>query len=252
MMRKTLYAAVLILALSSGAIALTPCSTGTLAFYQANYTDPTTGCQIDDKVFYGFQSTLTPGGTATTGSVGITVDPISTAFNPGLSFTLSGFSVTSNQSLDLKLGFNVQVLPGGALIEDASLGIAGAAFTGTGLVSIGENVCAGAAFGNVGAGTNCPAGDQNLSLNVANPGPPATFFDMKFTQSTTACPGGLCSLVGVFKDVSVTGGSSGSASLSSFTQQFSEAQVPEVGSIFLLGTSLLITSITIRRKRAKS
>jgi hypothetical protein len=239
----------LVCMLCSAGFALVPCPTNSLAFYVGTFTTATTGCQIDDKVFYGFTDLLTAGGGASTGGVGIQVSPITTAFNPGLSYTLSGFSVGSLSSLDLKLGFDVATISGARVIEDASLGMAGASITGTGMVSIGENVCAGGVFSAPLAGTGCPAADQNLSLSVANPGPPATFFDMKFTSSTTACPGGLCNLVGVFKDVGVNGGSAGSASLSSFTQQFSE--VPETSSIVLLGTAFMLTSMVFRRKRAK-
>lgn len=246
-MRHIIVVGALVCMLCSAGFALVPCPTNSLAFYAVTFTTATTGCQIDDKVFYGFTDVLTAGGGASTGGVGIQVGPITTAFNPGLSYTLSGFSVGSNSSLDLALGFDVATISGAMVIEDASLGIGGAEFTGTGTVTIGENVCAGGVFST--SSTGCPAGDQNVSLNVANPGPPATFFDMKFTSSTAACPGGLCNLVGVFKDVSITGGSAGSASLSSFTQQFSE--VPETSSIVLLGTAFMLTSMVFRRKRAK-
>ena len=90
--------------------------------------------------------------------MGITVTPDTTALNPGVDFTLSGFSVTSGQSLDLKVGFEVATLTGAPLIEDASLGIAGAQNSGTGLVSIGENVCVGGTFSDLGAGTGCSTG----------------------------------------------------------------------------------------------
>jgi hypothetical protein len=249
--RYSLLAVVLVLICCSTGFALVPCGTNSLAFYVANYTSTTNGCQIDDKVFYGFVDTLTAGGGGSTGGVAIQVDPISTLYNPGLGFTLTGFAVGANSSLDLKLGFDVATISSAHTIEDASLGIAGAGINGTGLVSIGENVCAGGTFSNPGAGTGCPGGDQNISLNVSNPGAPPTFFDMKFTQSTAACPGGppgLCNLVGVFKDVQVNGGT-GTASLSSFTQQFSE--VPEPGSIMLLGTSFILASLAFRRKQVK-
>jgi len=243
--------AALVLVLCSTGFGFVPCpNNATIATYITDFPTQATGCQIDDKIFYGFVDSLTASGGASTGGVTITVFPIATAFNPGLDYALSGFSAGANSSLDLRLGFNVATISGANVIEDASLGIAGAAFTGTGLVSIGENVCAGGVFANPGSGTGCPAGDQNLSLSVANPGPPATFFDMKFTSSTPACPLGLCNLVGVFKDVSVNGGSAGSASLSSFTQQFSE--VPEPASVMLLGGVLLTLVVSIRRKARRA
>ena len=245
-MRNMICAAAVVLVLCSTAFAaLTPCPTDTLANYVADFTTAANGCYVLDKEFYGFTDVLQAGGTASTGGVGILVSPLPVPLNPGLEYSLAGFSVGSNQSLDLKLGFDVAVIGGSHVIEDASLGIAGAQNSGTGSVTIGENVCAGGTFSNPGAGTGCPGGDQNLSLNVQNPGPPQVFYDMKFTSPTPACPGGLCNLVGVFKDVSVTGGSAGSASLSSFTQQFSE--VPEPASVMLLGGALLTIAGSIRR-----
>src|SRR5947208_5936139 len=92
----------------------------------ATYTAAGFSCTIDDKTFFGFADTLTAGGGASAGAVGITLTPITTVLNPGFNTTLSGFSVGAGQSLDLKLAFNVAVNPGGNPIDDVSLGIAGA------------------------------------------------------------------------------------------------------------------------------
>ncbi len=127
---------------AAGFAALTPCASATIATY-LTYTTAANGCQIDDKVFFGFNDTITAAGGASATGVGITVTPVTTAFNPGLNFTLAGFSAGANSSLDLKLFFTVGVLDGGNLIEDVSLGIGGAQFSGTGLVAIGENALCG-------------------------------------------------------------------------------------------------------------
>jgi hypothetical protein len=248
-MKQTMIAlAVVLLCCSASFAAITPCATGqTLAFYVATYNSAANACQLDDKVFWGFADSLAAGGSASAAGVGITVIPDPTHLNPGFNFQLAGFTVSSTvspSSLDLKLGFDVAVLNGGAAMEDVSLGIAGAQNSGTGTVSIGENVCVGGFFANIGAGTNCATGNSppnEITLNVQNPGPPPVSFDMKLTTLTNEA--------GVFKDVSIASGSSGSASLSSFTQNFSE--VPEPGSILLLGTLVLFTSSTLRRKLAR-
>jgi hypothetical protein len=161
-MRLTICAVVLALLLCSATFAsVTPCATGqTLAFYVTTYTTAANGCQLDDKIFYGFVDTITAGGGASAAGVGISVTPDPTHLNPGLDFSLSGLSVTSNQSLDIKLGFDVQVLSGGNLMHDASLGIAGAQNSGTGSVTIGENLCVGGTFAVPGSGTNCSTGSS--------------------------------------------------------------------------------------------
>src|SRR5579872_3790395 len=123
-MKKLIIATASTFMLSSlGSAAITQCSAAasqTLAYYATNFNTAANGCQIDDKEFYGFTDTLTAGGSGSTAGVGITIGQITTAYDPGLSFTLSGFSVSSNVSpgsLDLKVGFDVQVLPGGNAIE---------------------------------------------------------------------------------------------------------------------------------------
>lgn len=246
-MRNMIVAVVLALvAASAGFADITPCLTANLSDYVANYTTATTGCQIDDKVYYGFTDTLTGVGTASTAGVVITVAPILTALDPGLDYSLSGFSVGPDASLDLKLGFNVATLSGANLIEDVSLGFAGAQYSGTGLVTIGENDCVGGTFATPSAGTDCSSGNTTpnlVTLNVENPGFPAEFFSMEFITLTNQ--------VGVFKDVSVAGANAGNASLSSFSQQFSEVPVPDGGvTLMLLGGALVGLETLRRRLRA--
>ena len=241
-MKKMIVAVALALvAVSAGYADIVSCPTAALSYYVASFTTAANGCKIDDKVLYGFTDTLT--GTASIAGVGITVEAITTAFDPGLGYSLTGFSVLSGSSLDLKLGFIIETRSGANLIKDVSLGFAGAQHSGDGSVTIGENDCVGGTFANPSLGTNCSTGNTipNLvSLNVQNPGPPAEFFDMKFTTLTNR--------VGVFKDISVTGGTDGSASLSSFSQQFSETNVPDGGVTLMLLGSALVGLETLRRK----
>jgi len=237
-MKKIMTVVALTFALCTvGSAALTLCANvaaanQNLAFYEANFTTAATGCQIDDKVFYGWSNGAITGGV---NPANVLITPISTALNPGFMFN-PNMSVGPGGIQDLPLHFTVATISGAKIIEDLSMGFAGG-FTGNGIATINEFGCIGGLFAQPNAGTNCPAGNQVINLNVSNP--PPVLFDIKFSN--------LTNLVDVFKDISVHG-NTGSASISSFTQQFSE--VPEVSSVLLLGTSFLLSSLAIRRKRA--
>jgi len=231
MKRLLVIGAVALMMVSASWGTVTPaCTSDTLA----DYTTPGFACTVGDKVFSDFTATLTGVGVSTAG-VGITITPDNNpTLGPGIDLSLTGFSVSSGESMDLKFGYNVNTVSGQPLIEDASIGIAGAANSGSGLVSIGENVCVGGTFSDLGAGTGCSTGSgppNELELDVQNPGPPAVFFDQKFFAPPV-------SEAAAFKDISVSGGLSGSASLSSISQNWSEVPEP-AGVSFMLGAGLL-------------
>jgi hypothetical protein len=207
------------------------CTTGSLA----SYVDlGSTGCMINDKVFANFTDSFANGAGVT-----VTVTPDTTVGDPGLDFQLSGFTVNAGASNDLILGFTV-FDTSGPNIEDASLNIGnGVLSIGTGIVSVGEGVCVGGTF--TGLGGSCTAGNSPpnlLTLNVVNPNPPGSNFDLKFF--------GPVQTVAVSKDISITSGSDGVAALSDLRENFSEV-VPEPASIVLLGSALLGLGLLRRR-----
>jgi len=239
-MRLALFGSIFLLAttIASAETSIPVCTSGgTLASYIALGAG---GCTIEDKVFFNFSGNITGNVPLSTSSIFIT--PITTALNPGISvnpnMSVSNITGVGDFFQDLALHFSVRTLDSGARIEDVSLGLAGGA-VGTGATSINEFVCVGAAFANPLSGTGCPGGKELVNINVANP-PPILFVDKTFAS--------LTNFVDVFKDVAVHSGTLGNASISSFTQQFSEVPVPEPLNVILLGTALLAVAPILRRR----
>lgn len=149
----------------------------------------------------------------------------------GLKFNLS-WSAISSQTVNATLSFKVSVLPGyDHYIKDVEMVITGSSVTGTGGVSIGETVWDAAPFsgGNVIASLSCSKqyGDGGVYL-VDH----AEFAPVKEIWIWS-------------KEISVTGGTSGSglAHLGEFYQFYS--QVPEPATICLLG----LGTLSLLRKR---
>jgi len=239
-MRSVLLGSVLLLAstIASADTSIPQCaSSGTLASYIALGAG---GCIIEDKVFFNFSANITGNVPLSTSSVFIT--PITTALDPGIlvnpNMLVMNTSGVGDFFQDLALHFSVRTLDLGARIKDVSLGLAGGGVL-SGATSINEFVCVGGAFANPLAGTGCPVGNQVVNLNVANP-PPILFVEQNFAS--------LTNFVDVFKDIAVHSGTAGSASISSFTQQFSEVPVPEPLNVILLGTALLAVAPILRRR----
>jgi len=189
------------------------------------------GCVIGDKLFYDFGYT---GSNPT--AANITVTATNAAFNPGLNFG-GAWDVNG----DTQIYFNVTVLPGGNAIEDDSLGISGIVLQGTGLISVGEDVCLGGVYSDPSAGTGC-GGTGSSNLLAIDPGSPTVLYDdLNFNGSTYTT-------IGVFKDIIVSGNAegSGTAQFSSISQNFSE--VPEPVAVLLLGTCMFLLVPVLRRR----
>jgi PEP-CTERM motif len=191
-------------------------------------------CGIDDKTFSSFMYSGTsnpPGFGIPAGSVA--VSPITSPGNPGLQFSAGWFASTSSGILeeDSLLQYAVNVNPGGSPITDVSLSIGGVGFTGTGAVIVDETVCLGAMLPACSGGTV-----KTLSVFDSNSG------SQLFNSITF--PG--VSEVDVQKDIEVQAGTDGRASVSLVTNQFSE--VPEPGSIILLGSGILGMAGVVRRR----
>jgi hypothetical protein len=191
-------------------------------------------CQVGDLLFSDitYTGTANPSGLVLPASA-FNVTPILTVGDEGLSFS-TGMSVVTRSNgassfQDAVISFLVTDLSG-AFLDDIGLGFNGN-WTGTGVTNISENYCLGAA-----TVIGCSAANAGQA-NVHNP--PQAFNDvLEFPH--------LSSQVAILKDVNVTSGISGTASVSAFSQTFST--VPEPVSFWLVGVGFCCLG-ALRRKR---
>ncbi len=220
------FALFVVLASSLSAFGAASC---TVTSYD-NYLGPGFSCGIDDKTFQNFS--YSTAGTNHLPPSSITVNPITTPFNPGFLFN-APWGVQSGETQDSLIGFTATVNPGGALINDLSLAIFGAAIVGSGQVSVAETYCLGDTFADL-----CSHGTEGTLLTILNGS------ISRLTDSVSFDP---VSVVDVVKDITLLGGSNGSAALVSGVQnQFSE--VPEPGSLMLLGSGIAGLAGVLRRR----
>ena len=203
---------------------------GTMASYEALGAG---GCVIGDKLFNNFSYSSTGQGTATA------VDP-STIFlspvdagtfspGPGIVFSSSNWvvpgSTTVTSILDMSFRFTVTVLPGGPLINDASLTLGSFNMTPFGTANIGETVCNADCSAQLGSRLDVSAGGQ-------------LFDETTFAGTNTV-------VVQKNFSLAVPRNSTGSISVSSFTENFSE--IPEPVGAILIGSGLLALGAWRRR-----
>ncbi len=198
-------------------------------------------CQIGDKTFSNFNYVSSAqGGAVAITPAGITVDTLgplgsgaSIVNNDiGLQFN-ANWSATAGQVTDSNIGFTVTVNGGGAmLIDDTGLAqISGVSPNGS--ASVAERGCGPA-----------PCTPNTISvLTFDNGGPTSqTVLDTYFTPVGS---------LAVMKDIAVSGGTSGFATLSLVDDTFSQIAVPEPMSMGLLGGGLALLGLARRRRLAK-
>jgi len=147
----------------------------------------------------------------------------------GLKFNFS-WSAISNQTVNATLSFKVSILPeyDDYFIKDVRLDITGVSANGTGGVHLGEIVRD--TGGNVIASLSCSKQDDDGGAYLVDY---AEFAPLKE--------------IWIFsKDISITGGTSGTGHLSEFFQYYS--QIPEPATVVLLGLGALGL---IRRKQSR-
>jgi len=202
-------------------------------------------CTIGDKSFSDFQyGSSARGGAVAVPSSGVLVTPLATPGNPGFTFGGPWAAASDRPAGDppratsSDIFFDVRTISGAALIEDASLE---SVQSGTGGYGAGASaiLCLDSAF-------PCSGSIGLVALNTTNPSGDS----VSFTPA---------SRVGVAVDGVVDTGEVGGVStgaLASFTIQFSEipAQVPEPGTVALLGPGLfgLLGPRLVRRRRVAS
>jgi len=211
------------------AMAAPTCTTGSYASYEAL----TAGCTIDNLLFSNFHDIESASGTAVAlTAASITVSPDFFALDEGLQFS-APWAVGDLSSLDSNLQFTVQTVNSSTTLEDISLSYNGAP-AGTGTSGVTETYCVGSTAGTA----HCPTPLQTIAVSGNNSGPITQFY-----ASTTA--------LSVVKDISLTGGTDGSSSISLVDNNYSQTgAVPEPMSFVLLGSGLLAVGLLRKRNRS--
>ena len=213
------------LSMCAGAFA-GPCQNQNLQLYVALAG---TGCQIDDKLFLNFAYTPVMGASPLIDQ--ISVIPINTPGDPGLTFTSDNFSAGIGATTEFKISYTVMVLPGGHLMVDNELQL-NDPLRGrpNGSITITESKCLG------GSLANCPPG-SSISLSVFSTASDVKLFDRAVF--------GQVARIDVSKDIVLVGGSTTGTSFLSVNQTFSET--PEPAPFWITGGVLLLAMLRGRR-----
>jgi hypothetical protein len=208
------------LVLASSAFATpTACAPDTLA----NYLVLPGGCTINSVLFnqwsYASASVL---------ASSIEVTPITTPGDEGFNFNSLWVVTNTTPGVTLSEDSTIGFTASGASFTDLSLSMPADSVSGSGVADVTESYC----FNHAVAG--CPL--SIAPIMVINP--PPNFSDVIFASPETS--------ISVLKDIGVSTGGIGSASISQVTNQFSS---PEPVSFVLLGSGLL--GLGLLRKRIK-
>jgi hypothetical protein len=192
------------------------------------------GCVIGDKLFSSFYYQPSHGGTGpavAASAVFLTpVDAGTYSPGPGITFSSGSWFVPGGSTIepsffDASITFSVNVLRGGALIEDATLTMGSESrVTGAGQATIGEDVFAANGYTELGV----------MDVDVNGP-----LVDHIVFARTSGIQVAKNFFIGVDKNAT------GSARIYSFTENFSE--VPEPLGAILIGSGLLALGAWRRR-----
>jgi PEP-CTERM motif-containing protein len=208
-----------------------PCVPGSLASYIALGGG---GCNIGDEQFFNFVDLPLQGGAFAIPDSNVLVNPV-TAGNPGFRFNVNS-QAQAGDILERVIGFSLS----GLGFIGSQLTLTGSNVATDGAITVLENECLGAAFG---PGQFCSSIDAQLSGFDLGP-----FLGQSLNDSSSF---GSTSLLGVIVDITVDGGTDGSAGLASATTQFTPVTqatpVPEPATLTLLAFGL---AAGIRRRQS--
>jgi hypothetical protein len=231
-MSKKLFSVLVVLAIGLFAVSTasaTVCPTGTYALYNPAPPGggPSITCTVGADTFSNFEFFATAGGGAVLISPsGVLVTPIIGVDGPGFDFN-PGMVVGPGQTQDVRIEFQVTAAPGTS-INDLFIAFNGGATNG-GSTNFTETYCTAGFL----------QGTCN-SFSVTNP--PPNFNNLITGLNFTT--------LFIIKDVAISGGTGGNASVSDFQNQFS-SPVPEPASIALFGTGLVGLAGVLRRRLKK-
>jgi hypothetical protein len=240
-------AAMLSVALLCATPSVPECTPGTLAQYEAlaNGCILGTGPSFTFSNFtFGIPGVLPGAGPSASlsqiAAKNIQVTPI---FSPdrqlSLSFSSPAFSVGSGQSLEFLIGYTEDPPPPEIIRVDSQMNTDPPVFPG--IAEITTNLCVYAPFTGL-AGATCKG--TPFSLTVFDNGISSRLFDQTPDFSPPAV------VLGVEDLISLNGGSTGSASFTSFENGTSIVGIPEPATVFLCASALALLFMA-RRVSAK-
>jgi len=207
------------------------CPTGTVQDYTTT-VNAAGGCFEDGLLFNQFQYLSTSTGTAVAlPATAVAVAPLINLTGTGFGFQITGgFAAGPNSVSDGILQYQVTPFNSTALLTTLNVSFNGTT-TGSGIAGVSENYCVGGTVVPPGAGCG-PGNLRNIFVQTSSGGT---------NLQSSATFAGVNSLT-VSKDIQVNGGTSGTATISSVTNQFQTGQgstVPEPGVTLLLGSGLI-------------
>lgn len=210
-----------------------PCLPGSLASYVALGGG---GCSVGTALFFDFVDLPLQGGAAAIPDSDVLVNPVSIG-GPGFRFDVNT-EAAAGDIFERVIGFSLS----GPGFGGNQLALTGSNVTFDGANTVLEHGCLGAAFG---PGPFCSAIDAELAV-----------FDLDLLgqslSDSLSFP--ATALLGIILDITVDGGTSGTARLASATIQFTpqDRPVPEPATLTLLAFSLAAVMGRQRLRNRKS